>query len=62
MQGRGDMDPPVQDGSHLSLSGSRSLLKQLRPKGPDKELLERGRRDPSTSSSEDERVSCVLES
>lgn len=59
---QGHMDPPTQDGSNLSLSGSRSLLKQLRPKGTSKDLLAQSKRDSSDSSSEDERVSWTLES
>lgn len=50
------MEKPPQAEGQLSLSGSRSLLKQLRPKGASNALLEHSERNEGDSSSGDEHV------
>ncbi len=51
-----DMEKPTQDQGQLSLAGSRSLLKQLRPKGTSNALLQHSERNDGDSSSGDEHV------
>jgi len=50
------MEKPTQDEGQLSLSGSRTLLKQLRPKGTSNALLQHSERNKGGSSSGDEHV------
>ena len=50
------MEKPTPDEGQLSLSGSRSLLKQLRPKGTSNALFQHSKGGKGDSSSEEEPV------